>query len=122
MKVRQRVCFHSSGNRSSRGRSECALLRRTVAPHEDHEIIGHRSATIALCQCGLKTRLYGSSASRHLLSAREPCSRRAEAGRGAFRPVHEAGLGGHVAFLTPESCMPPTGNCEAILTFQGWAL
>jgi hypothetical protein len=72
MKVRQRVCFHSSGNRSSRGRSEYALLCRTVAPHEDHEVIAHVSNNIALCQCGLKTRLYGSSASRHLLSAREP--------------------------------------------------
>lgn len=41
MKMRQRVCFHSRGNRSSRDRSECSPLCRTVAPHEDHEVIGH---------------------------------------------------------------------------------
>jgi hypothetical protein len=57
MKVRQRVCFHSSGNRSSRSRSECALLCRTVAPHEDHEIIWHCGTMIALCQFPLKGHL-----------------------------------------------------------------
>lgn len=32
-------------------RSERALLFRTVAPDEDHEVIGHLTSSIAPCQC-----------------------------------------------------------------------
>jgi hypothetical protein len=37
MKARQHVCFRFSGNWSSRGQSECALLLRTDALHEIDE-------------------------------------------------------------------------------------
>jgi len=32
-------------------RSERTLLFRTVAPDENHEVIGHTKGRIALCQC-----------------------------------------------------------------------
>jgi hypothetical protein len=53
-----------------------------------------RKGRIALCQCGLKNLSIGADISGHLLRGSEADSRRAKAGRGAIRPVTEAGLGG----------------------------
>jgi hypothetical protein len=50
MKVRQCVCFQSSGNWSRSGRSERILFFRTVTPHEDRAIICHCRLRKALRQ------------------------------------------------------------------------
>jgi len=84
--------------------SERALLFRTVAPHEDHEVIRHTKGMIALCQCALKNSPLSrpppsSKANPVMRPARNASSQQAVAARRSTRSTRRA------AWSVPTTCI-----------------